>query len=152
MRIAGFEGLQGRWAFRGFIQQRAVDIVQPDIAIVGEFAEARKVVAIASAKHVRVLPHLWGSVVCMTATLHWQAAIPDLLDSLNGVPSYFECDITENGLRMDSHKIPSCLRKVTLLFLKDLDWGSRSTERSLRGIRFEAVCEVSSLLAVCSLP
>ena len=45
MRIAGCEGLQGRWAFREFIQQRAVDIVQPDIAIVGGFTEARKVVA-----------------------------------------------------------------------------------------------------------
>ena len=42
MRIAGCEGLQGRWAFREFIQRRAVDIVQPDIAIVGGFTEARK--------------------------------------------------------------------------------------------------------------
>jgi D-galactarolactone cycloisomerase len=54
MRIAGCEGLQGRWAFREFIQQRAVDIVQPDIAIVGGFTEARKAVAMASANHFRL--------------------------------------------------------------------------------------------------
>jgi D-galactarolactone cycloisomerase len=106
MRIAGCEGLQGRWAFREFIQQRAVDIVQPDIAIVGGFTEARKVVAMASANHVRVLPHMWGSVVCLAATLHWQAAIPDTLDSMNPVPSYFECDMTENGLRTELAKDP----------------------------------------------
>jgi D-galactarolactone cycloisomerase len=101
MRISGCEGLQGRWAFREFIQQRAVDIVQPDIAIVGGFTEARKVVAMASANHIRVLPHMWGSVVCLAATLHWQAALPDELDSVNPVPAYFECDMTENGLRTE---------------------------------------------------
>ena len=105
MRIAGCEGLQGRWAFREFIQRRAVDIVQPDIAIVGGFTEARKVVAMAS-DYIQVMPHMWGTVVCLAATLHWQASIPDALDSVNPIPSFFECDMTENGLRTELAKEP----------------------------------------------
>ena len=106
MRIAGCEGLQGRWAFREFIQRRAVDIVQPDIAIVGGFTEARKVQAMASASYIPVLPHMWGSVVCLAATLHWQASIPDMTESINPIPAYFECDMTENGLRTELSKEP----------------------------------------------
>ena len=81
MRIAGCEGSQGRWAFREFIQRRAVDIVQPDIAIVGGFTEARKVVAMASANYIPVVPHMWGAVVGLAATLHWQASMPDAFDT-----------------------------------------------------------------------
>jgi D-galactarolactone cycloisomerase len=106
MRIAGCEGLQGRWPFREFIQERAVDIVQPDICIVGGFTEARKVEAMASASYVRVFPHMWGSVVNLAATLHWQASIPDPHDSVNPIPTYFECDMTENGLRTELAKDP----------------------------------------------
>jgi len=106
MRIAGCEGLQGRWAFREFIQRRAVDIVQPDIAIVGGFTEARKVVAMASANYIPVMPHMWGAVVGLAATLHWQASMPDASGSVNPVPSFFECDMTENGLRTALSKEP----------------------------------------------
>ena len=106
MRIAGCEGLQGRWAFREFIQRRAVDIVQPDIAIVGGFTEARKVVAMASANYIPVMPHMWGAVVGLAATLHWQASMPDASGSMNPVPSFFECDMTENGLRTALSKEP----------------------------------------------
>ena len=63
MRIAGGEGLQGRWAFRDLIQKRGYDIVQPDISIAGGFTECRKVTAMASANHLRVLPHMWGSSI-----------------------------------------------------------------------------------------
>ena len=106
MRIAGGEGLQGRWAFRDLIQRRGYDIVQPDVSIAGGFTECRKIAAMASANHLRVLPHMWGSSIRLAATLHWQATIPDSPQVLNPIPSLFEFDMTENGLRTDLAKVP----------------------------------------------
>ncbi|RKU06447.1 mandelate racemase/muconate lactonizing enzyme family protein [Candidatus Poribacteria bacterium] len=106
MRIAGGEGLQGRWGFRDLIQRRGYDIVQPDVSIAGGFTECRKIAAMASANHLRVLPHMWGSSIRLAATLHWQATIPDSPQALNPVPSLFEFDMTENGLRTDLAKVP----------------------------------------------
>ena len=106
MRIAGGEGLQGRWAFRDLIQRRGYDIVQPDVSIAGGFTECRKIAAMASANHLRVLPHMWGSSIRLAATLHWQATIPDSPQALNPVPSLFEFDMTENALRTDLAKVP----------------------------------------------
>ena len=101
IRIAGAEGLAGRWAFRELIQQRALDIVQPDISIAGGFGECRKIAAMASANYVRVLPHMWGGHIRLAATVHWQATIPDAPDVLHPIPSLFEYDMTENGLRTE---------------------------------------------------
>ena len=106
MRIAGAEGLAGRWAFRELIQQRALDIVQPDISIAGGFTECRLIAAMASANYVRVLPHMWGGHIRLAATAHWQATIPDTPDVLHPIPSLFECDMTENALRTDLAKNP----------------------------------------------
>jgi D-galactarolactone cycloisomerase len=106
IRIAGGEGLRGRWAFRDLIQKRGLDIVQPDVSIVGGFTEGRKVAAMASANYVRVLPHMWGSSIRLAATLHWQATIPDSPQVLNPIPSLFEFDMTENRLRTDLAKEP----------------------------------------------
>lgn len=106
MRVAGAEALAGRWAFRELIQQRALDIVQPDISIAGGFTECRLVAAMASANYVRVLPHMWGGHIRLAATLHWQATLSDWPQVLNPFPSLFEYDMTENGLRTDLAKNP----------------------------------------------
>ena len=99
VRIAGGEMLQGRWAFRDLIQERGLDIVQPDISIAGGFTECRKIAAMASANYVRVLPHMWGGSIRLAATLHWQATLPDAPQALNPIPSLLEFDMTENRLR-----------------------------------------------------
>ncbi len=106
VRIAGGEGLRGRWAFRDLIQKRGYDIVQPDVSVAGGFTECRKIAAMASANYVRVLPHMWGGSIRLAATLHWQATIPDSLQAPNPVPSLFEFDMTENRLRTDLAKAP----------------------------------------------
>jgi len=99
LRIAGGEMLKGRWAFRELIQQRAIDIVQPDISVAGGFSECRRIAAMASANHVRVLPHMWGTSIRLAATLHWQSTLPDAPEVLEPIPSLFEYDMTENLLR-----------------------------------------------------
>jgi len=99
--IAGGEMLRGSRAFRGLIQERGVDIIQPDISVAGGFSECRKIAAMASANHVRLLPHMWGTSIRLAATIHWQATIPDSPPALNPVPSLFEFDMTENKLRTE---------------------------------------------------
>ena len=106
IRIAGGEGLRGRWEFRDLIQKRGVDIVQPDISIAGGFTECRRIAAMASANYVRVLPHMWGTCIRLAATLHWQATIPDSPQVLHPIPSLLEFDMTENRLRTDLAREP----------------------------------------------
>ncbi|NKB72353.1 MAG: mandelate racemase/muconate lactonizing enzyme family protein [Candidatus Latescibacteria bacterium] len=104
--IAGGEGLEGRWAFRHLLQRRALDIVQPDLCIGGGFTECRKVAAMASANHIRILPHMWGSSIRLAATLHWQATLPQQTQALEPEPSLLEFDMTENKLRTELARPP----------------------------------------------
>jgi D-galactarolactone cycloisomerase len=92
VRISGAEQLRGHRAFRRFLQERALDIVQPDISICGGFTEYKKIEAMASANHVRVLPHMFGTAIRMAATLQLLANLPDVL---------LEYDMSENALRTE---------------------------------------------------
>jgi D-galactarolactone cycloisomerase len=98
MPLAGGEALEGLRAFRGLVEKRSFDIVQPDISIAGGFSACRQVEALAEAHGVRVLPHMWGTAIRLAATLHWQAVIPDG-PGLFPEPGLYEYDMTENGLR-----------------------------------------------------
>ncbi len=55
--IAGGEHEFTRWGFRELIERRAVDYVQLDVNRVGGITEARKVVALAQAFNLPVVPH-----------------------------------------------------------------------------------------------
>ena len=61
-----------RYGFRQLIDKGSVDIVQPDITWLGGLTEARRVVALASAHDVLVIPH--GSSVY---AYHLQYAFPN---------------------------------------------------------------------------
>ena len=99
MPIAGAESLSGLESFREIIEAGAVDIIQPDISRAGGFTEGRRICELASANGVHVIPHMFGTVVRLAATLQWLAAIPD--DPRSALPCYLELDVTENGLRTD---------------------------------------------------
>ena len=55
--IAGGEHEFTRWGFRELIERRAVDYVQLDVNRVGGLTEARKIVALAQAFNLPVVPH-----------------------------------------------------------------------------------------------
>ena len=99
MRISGAEQLRGRWAFRRMIQEGALDIIQPDICVCGGFTEYRKIAAMASANHVRVIPHMFGTAIRLAATLHLLAAAPDSPRAHEPFPALLEYDMSENALR-----------------------------------------------------
>jgi D-galactarolactone cycloisomerase len=106
MRISGAEQFRGRWAFRRMIQERALDIIQPDVCVCGGFTEFRKITAMASANHVRVIPHMFGTAIRLAATLHLLAALPDSPRALEPFPTMLEYDMSENALRTELAREP----------------------------------------------
>ena len=101
LRISGAEQLRGRWAFRRMLQEQALDIAQPDICVCGGFTEFRKIAAMASANHVRIIPHMFGTAIRLAATLHLLAASPDAPRALEPFPALLEYDMSENALRTE---------------------------------------------------
>ena len=106
IRISGAEQLRGRWAFRRMTQERALDIIQPDVCVCGGFTEFRKISAMASANHVRVIPHMFGTAIRLAATLHLLAALPDSPRAHEPFPALLEYDMSENALRTELAREP----------------------------------------------
>ncbi len=106
VRISGAEQLRGHRAFRRMVQERALDIIQPDICICGGFTEYRKIAAMASANHVRVIPHMFGTAIRLAATLQLLAAQPDSPRVHEPFPALLEYDMSENALRTELSRVP----------------------------------------------
>lgn len=72
--VAIGEALRHRWEFRPFVDGRAVDLCQPDVARTG-ITEAVAIIDYAEAHHLRVAPHhSTGMGVALAAGLHVAAA------------------------------------------------------------------------------
>lgn len=104
--IAGGEAEFTRHGFRHLITRGAVDILQPDLCLAGGISEGRKIAALASAWHVRCIPHVWGTGVALAAALHFIAALPEQPPALNSSSLLLELDRTENPLRDNLLCIP----------------------------------------------
>jgi L-alanine-DL-glutamate epimerase-like enolase superfamily enzyme len=72
--IAAGESEFNRFDFRDLVDLRAVDILQPDLAIAGGITEAMRIEALASAYQLRLAPHLWGGALMFASGLHVAAA------------------------------------------------------------------------------
>lgn len=70
--IATGETESTRWAFADLIRQKAADILQPDVTIVGGISEWLKVAHMASALDVKIAPHYNADI-----HVHLVAAIPN---------------------------------------------------------------------------
>ena len=76
--IAHGETERTRYQFRPWLTQKAADILQPDVGRAG-VSETVKIAAMAEAFNVTMAPHLSvGLGVCIAATIHAAAAIPNL--------------------------------------------------------------------------
>ena len=76
--IAHGETERTRYQFRPWLMQRAADILQPDVGRAG-ISEVFKIATMAEAFNVKMAPHLSvGLGVCIAATIHVAAAIPNL--------------------------------------------------------------------------
>jgi D-galactarolactone cycloisomerase len=74
--IAAGESEFTRFDFRDLIEARAVDVLQPDVAICGGLSEGWKVAQLAAAHQLALAPHCWGSACSFMAGLHLAFASP----------------------------------------------------------------------------
>lgn len=101
MAVAGGENEYTRWGFRDIVARKAMDIVQPDVCAAGGLSECRKIATLAIAHGVECVPHAWGSIIGVAATLHFIAALPDQPPSFRPMPPLFEFEQCENPFRDD---------------------------------------------------
>ena len=73
------ERLCTRWAFRDYLERRAVDVIQPDICHAGGISELRKIATMAEVFGVRIAPHNPYGPVALAAADHVAAATSNFL-------------------------------------------------------------------------
>lgn len=77
--IATGERLLSRYEFRELLELGGCKVVQPDIMHCGGFTEMKRIAALADTHYVQVAPHNPGGPICVAASLHLAAAIPNFL-------------------------------------------------------------------------
>ncbi|MBB3143284.1 mandelate racemase/muconate lactonizing enzyme family protein [Halomonas organivorans] len=97
--VASGENWHGRYAMLEPLSTRAVDIAQPDVCGVGGFSEMRRVVDMAAMFGVRLVPHVWGTAVCIAASLQCMAALPPNPPRRRPLEPIMEFDRTTNPFR-----------------------------------------------------
>jgi len=75
--IATGERFTSPWEFEMLLSRNAVQYVRPDVCMVGGITAAKKVAALAEARHVGVIPHNPLSPVSTAACLQIAAAVPN---------------------------------------------------------------------------
>ncbi len=76
--VCGNETEFGLDGFRRLIEARAVEYVQPDVSVCGGIAETLRIASLAAAFHLPVTLHASSTAVCLAASLHVAASIPNL--------------------------------------------------------------------------
>jgi len=98
--IAAGEALYTVFDVQRLLEQRAVDVLQPDLTLCGGFWQGRRIADLAELHHVRLSPHVWGSGIALAAAAHYVAArapYPQAQDA--PWPSLVEYDVGDNPLR-----------------------------------------------------
>lgn len=97
--IAGGECEYTHYGFREWINRRAVDILQPDLCAAGGFTAMSRIVAMASAANLPVMPHVWGTNVGLAASLQMFAALPHFPERRFPAEPFFEYDRSPHPFR-----------------------------------------------------
>lgn len=99
VNISGGEAEFGRWGWRGILENRGLDIAQPEVCALGGITEYQRVLALAHAHHTPVVNHVWGSAIAVATNLHLLAAMPPLPGGLHPWEPMLEFDTTHNAFR-----------------------------------------------------
>jgi galactonate dehydratase len=75
--LATGERLYTRWGFMPYLEEGAVDMIQPDVCLVGGISEAYRVAHLAHAYDVGVQAHVCGSPMATAIALQFEAGIPN---------------------------------------------------------------------------
>ena len=74
--VAAGEQVATIWDFERFIGAGCVDVIQPDLSRCGGLSVARRVVALAEAAGIELVPHSWLTHLLTAASLQLIAALP----------------------------------------------------------------------------
>ena len=105
--VAAGEAHYGRFAFKRLVDDRTVDVVQPNLARCGGLSEARRIGDLATTENVGVYPHVWNSGIGMAAAVQFAASLPDYPHTRNvPEPTFLEFDRSPNPLRSEILETP----------------------------------------------
>ena len=123
--IAAGESEFTRFDIRDLVDLRAVDVIQPDSAIIGGITEAWKVSALAASYQLELAPHCWGSAFSFMAGVNLAFASPSsaiIEFSLGGNPMMYDLvdeKIEVKNGRIDCPQAPGLGLTVNWDFVKD---------------------------------
>jgi len=75
--VAAGERLYTRWGFLPYLEAGTMDMIQPDVGLVGGISEAVKIAHLAHTFDVGVQAHVCGSPLATAIALQFEAAIPN---------------------------------------------------------------------------
>jgi D-galactarolactone cycloisomerase len=127
--IATGEALYTAWDFKRLLDQRAVDVVQPDLSMCGGIRVGREIALLARLQHVRLSPHVCGGGIGLAAACHFVASLPGYPHSRNIVPPpLIEYDVGDNALRDTIFKQPIAVENGACVLPTAQGWASSSTQ------------------------
>jgi L-alanine-DL-glutamate epimerase-like enolase superfamily enzyme len=77
--MAAGERLYTRWGYRPYFENQSLEVIQPDLGLVGGITEGKKICDYARVYDNKVQVHVCGSPVATAASLHLEAAIPNFI-------------------------------------------------------------------------
>lgn len=105
--LAAGEAHYGRFEFKRLVDDRTVDVVQPNLGRCGGLSEANRIADMATTENVAVRPHVWNSAVGLAAAVQFAASVSDYPHTRNVPdPMMVEFDRSENPLRDEILQTP----------------------------------------------
>jgi galactonate dehydratase len=77
--MAAGERIYTRWGYRPYFEKQSLDVIQPDLGLVGGITEGKKICDLALIYDVTVQAHVCGSPVATAAALQLEATIPNFI-------------------------------------------------------------------------
>ncbi len=77
--IAAGEHIFTRWGFRPYFEKQALNVIQPDLGIVGGITEGKKICDMANTYGLSVQIHTCGTPISIAAAVHVETVIPNFL-------------------------------------------------------------------------
>lgn len=99
VNISGGEAEFNRWGWRSILENRGLDIAQPEVCALGGISEYLRVLALCHAHFTPVINHVWGSAISVATNLQLLGAMPALPGGLHPWEPLLEFDTTDNKFR-----------------------------------------------------
>jgi len=113
--IAAGESETSCFDFAELLERRAIDVLQPDLAIAGGFSEGQRIAALAWAHRLELAPHCWGSALSFQAARTLALAAP--------AGTFVEVPMGGAPLLRDMAQVDLSLHDGTLLPPQGPGWG-----------------------------